>query len=271
MNKRIALIVLIAFTLAITSCRTKRALIKAPLKERGEMFLIEKMNTAETKFDYFNSRCTITLSTDRKTKLDLKGQIRIKKDSIIWISLSPAFGIEVARMIVTVDSVRFINRLDKTYFDDDFSFIKTAFSSTIDFDLFQALLTGNDLSWYDDDNFKASVDAMEYRLTAAQRNKRKRYLKQQDTTKFLVQSIWLDPETFKIRRLHIKEFGDENIRLQAQYDRFQALNGQLYPSSLKFELSGAVKATIQIECSRMEVNSAVSFPFRIPETFSRIQ
>ncbi len=273
MNKRFAVLAIAAVVSALFlgSCRSKRAIIRAPLKEMGEQYLLEQMEKAETKFEYFNARCAISVVGDKKNKIDLKGQIRIKKDSIIWMSLSPAFGIEVARLVVTEDSVRFINRLDKTYFDDDFSFIQQMFSSTIDFDLFQALLTGNDLSWYDDENFKASVEAMEYRLTAAQRVRRKRYLKQQDTAKFLVQSIWLNPDNFKINRLNIKEFGDETKRMQACYDAFEPINGQLFPSSIRFDISGAAKAGLRLECNKMEIDQPLEFPFRIPENYQKMK
>lgn len=271
MSKNGFLLLLLALAVGFSSCRTKRTIIKAPIKEFGEQYLLEKMEMAETRFDYLSARCNISLTTDRKSKMDFKGQLRIKKDSIIWISLSPAFGIEVARMIVTPDSVKFINRLDKTYFDDDFSFINTYFSSTIDFDVFQALITGNDLSWYDDDNFHASIDAMDYRLSASKRTKRKRYLKKEDTPNFLVQNIWLSPETFKILRINLKEFGDETKKLQAEYDLFQTINGQLFPTSMNFELGGAVKTKLFIECSRLEVDQSLSFPFRIPDNFTKIK
>lgn len=271
MSKNVLFLVLLAVMLGFSSCHSKRAIIKTPIKEMGERYLLEKMEEAETRFDYLSARCNISLTTDRKTKMDFKGQLRIKKDSIIWISLSPAFGIEVARMIVTPDSVKFFNRLDKTYFDDDFSFINSYFSSTIDFDVFQALITGNDLSWYDDDTFKASIDAMDYRLSAAKRTKRKRYLKQEDTPNFLVQNIWLNPETFKILRINLKEFGDETKKLQADYSQFQPINSQLFPTSMIFELGGAVKTSLMIDCSRIEVDQPLSFPFRIPDNFTKMK
>ena len=271
MNKKICFLLILTFCLVFSSCRSKKALIKAPLKEYGELYLLKKMMESETNFDYFSGKCSISLSTDPTRKLDVKAQIRIKKDSIIWISLSPAFGIEVARIVVTTDSVKFINRLEKTYFEDDFSFINTHFSSTIDFDVFQAVLTGNDLAWYDDDNFRASVDNPEYRLSSTKRGKRKRYLKQNDTTKFLVQSLWLHPESFKITRLKLKEFGDETKQLNATYSDFQKIDNQIFPSVIHFELRGAMKANVKINFTKIDLNQQLDFPFRIPDNFSEIR
>jgi hypothetical protein len=275
MNKRninLALQLTVIFLLlAFSGCKTKRAIIKAPLKTKGEVYLLEKMEGAETKFDYFSARCNITVITDRKSKTEFRGQVRIQKDSVIWVSLSPALGIEAARLLITPDSVKFINRFDKTYFNDDYTFINSFFTSTIDFDIFQALFTGNDLSWYDDDNFRASIDAMEYRLSATNRTKRKRYLKQKDTPNMLVQNIWLDPESFKIVKLSLKEFGDENKRLQAEYSNFQTINGQMIPASLTFEVHSGQKTIVQVEYSRIETGVPQVFPFKIPENFSKMK
>ena len=54
--------------------------------------------------------------SEDKGKTSLKGQLRIQSDSLIWLTFSPALGIEAARVLLTNDSVKFINRLNKTYF-----------------------------------------------------------------------------------------------------------------------------------------------------------
>lgn len=59
-----------------------------------------------------------------KLKIDYQGRdasdhatayIRIKKDSLIWISLTGALGIEGFRLLINKDSVRMMNKLDKNY------------------------------------------------------------------------------------------------------------------------------------------------------------
>lgn len=274
MNKKYGILLpmtIVFLLLSFSACKTKRAIIKAPLKTEGEQFLLGKMEEAETKFDYFSAKCNITVINDNKSKTEFRGQVRIQKDSIIWISLSPALGIEAARLLITPDSVKFINRFDKTYFNDDFTFINSFFSSTIDFDIFQALFTGNDLSWYDNDNFRASIDAMEYRLSATNRTKRKKYLRQKDTPNMLVQNIWLDPQNFKIVRLSLIEFGDENKKLQAEYSNFQTINGQIIPGDLTFEVHHGRKTIVQVQYSRIETGIQQDFPFRIPDNFTKMK
>jgi len=150
MNKHIFPIILsiifFAALIGLQGCKTKRALIKKPLKEQGESYLLEKMASNELDFDWFSARCAVTVINDKKTKTDLRGQLRIQKDSVIWMSLSPALGIEVARLMITQDSIWFINRIDKNYFKGDYDFINSFFQTTVDFDILPALFLGHDMN-----------------------------------------------------------------------------------------------------------------------------
>ena len=257
--------------IAAAACTTPRSIIKAPLKSQGESYLLEKMSAAETKFTSLSSRISITLVDEKKSKTNLNGQLRILKDSIIWISLSPALGIEAARLVLTQDSIKFINRLDKTYFIGDFNFVNQIFGTTVDFDMVQAIITGNDMENYEDEKFRGSIDQLEYKLTATNRLKRKKILKQTDTPNVLVQNIWLDPSTFKITRINLKEFNDENIKLQASYTDFEAINNQLIPLSIQFEIHGGKKFDLFFNYSKIEMDNQLSFPFKVPDSFNKMK
>ena len=94
----------------IISCRSPRTIIKEPIKEYGADYLFQKLKENELHYDWFSAKFSLDLVMDKK-KTSFNGQIRMQKDSVIWISMSPALGIEMARMIITTDSIKFINRL----------------------------------------------------------------------------------------------------------------------------------------------------------------
>ncbi len=269
-NKRAKIAVLaIVALLSLAACRSPKRILKEPLRAADENFLLGKMATSEMKFETYSSKSAISLINEKNRKTELKAQIRIKKDSIIWISFSPLLGIEAARLVLTVDSIKFINRLDKTYFIGDYGFIRNTFGTIVDYDMVQALLTGNDLAYYENENFKASVDKLEYRLMATNRHKRRREARQKETPDVLVQSIWLDPESFKIVRLSLREFNDENKRLSAVYENFIEVNGQKAPSIIRFDLWNAgKKIKLKLQLSKTELDQEQQFPFKIPGGFS---
>lgn len=265
-------ILILGSILFIQSCKTKRAIIRKPLKEEGEVFLLNKMDGSELRFDFFNARIAISLISDKKSKSDFRGQIRIQKDSMIWLSLSPALGIEVARLMISKDSIWFINRIDKTYFKGDYDFINSFFQTTIDFDILQALLMGNDMTDYEDDNFRASIDAMEYRLSAANRVKKKRQLRHQDDRpNILIQNIWLNPDNFKITKVNLKEVGQENKQLEIRYSQFTSIQNQLVPADLDMQLQADKKLRINLRFSGIEIDQPLSFPFKVPSKYSKMR
>lgn len=275
MNKKFFKLFLGLFLLGsvafVQSCKTKRAIIKKPLKEEGEAFLLNKMSESELNFDFFNARCAITVISDKKSKSDFRGQIRIQKDSVIWLSLSPALGIEVARLMISNDSIWFINRIDKTYLKGDYDFINSFFQTTIDFDILQALLVGNDMLYYEDDNFRAAIDAMEYRLGTSRRTKKKKELLLEDSPNILIQNIWLNPDNFKITKVNLKEFGQENKQLEMRYSHFDAVQNQLVPTELDMLLQADKKLRISLRFSNIEINEPLNFPFKVPSKYSKMR
>ncbi|MCB0807539.1 MAG: DUF4292 domain-containing protein, partial [Bacteroidales bacterium] len=94
-------------------------MIKEPIKEYGADYLFDKLKENELKFEWFSAKFNLDLIIDKK-KNSFRGQLRMRKDSAIWVSFSPALGIEMARLLITEDSVKFINRINKTYFAGDY-------------------------------------------------------------------------------------------------------------------------------------------------------
>lgn len=272
MSKRvIVFFLLLSALLSLQSCRSSRRLLKTPLKEYGENYLIGRMKEAQLEYDWFSSRVAITITDDRKNKTELRGQLRMRRDSAIWISLTPMLNIEAARLLITPDSVKLINRLDKTYYNDDYTLINNLFTSTADFYLLQSLLTGNDLVNYETESFRAAVDNREYRLSSTGRAKKKRYIRKNEQQKILVQNLWLNPENFKISRINLKEVGDEIHRLEVSYSAFERIGDVILPTQLVFEVNAARKLTLYIKYQSPELNQPQAMPFRIPDNFSKMK
>jgi hypothetical protein len=252
-------------------CRTKRSIIKEPIKEYGEEFLLERLAESELRFDWLSAKLKIGYTKD-KTTTDFKGQLRMRKDSVIWVSFSPALGIEVARLMITQDSIKYLNRLDKVYFKGDYDFVNRYLETEIDFDMLQAIIIGNDFQFYEKTTFKASYDNAEYKLSTTSRRKLKRFVEEVvDEKPVLIQNIWLHPENFKITSVDIKEYGKEHKKLEANYSHFIPLKSMLFPSHLIFDITSDNNINIGIEFSKTKIDEATSFPFTIPAKYDRIK
>lgn len=259
--------VVLIFLLGASGCKIKRSAMKKPIKEFGFEYLYEKMNQNQVNFTTLNSKIAIEYA-DEKSKTNLKGQLRIQSDSLIWLSFSPALGIEAARILLTNDSVKFVNRLNKTYFTDEYALLESMLNTTIEYSILQSMLLGNDLTQYDVDKFKSTIDDGLYRITIKERRKIRKYIKKGEIdSKVLVQNIWLDPETFRIRRIEIRELGQDNKKLDVIYNEYVEVGGQFLPKKMVINVVAEKKLSISIDFLRTQLNVDQNYPFKIPSKY----
>lgn len=267
--KILKFILLSVFAISLASCSSVRKTIKEPLKEQGADYLFDNLKSNELKYTFFSSRFA-TSFYQNKNETSFSGQIRIYKDSLIWISISPVLGIEMARLLITNDSIKYMNRINNNYFISDFNYINTLINSTLDFDMLQSFLTGNDFSFYENTSFKAQIDNQEYKLVTTNRRKLKKYVRNNQEINIPLQNIWLSPETFKINRVMIRELTQEGRKLEGRY-QYEGIGNQLVPVNLLFDLETSEnKNIIKVDYSKINITDSLQFPFRIPEKYTRV-
>jgi len=265
------LIVGIVTLLLFSACTSQKKIYKTPIKEEGEDYLISMMQKNESRFNTLKSKALISLDNNGK-RIDLKANIRIRQDSAIWVSISAGIGVEIARIMLTHDSVLFINRLEKTFFAGNYGFVEDMINAKVDFDIVQALLTGNDFKWYDYHDLKAKVSKDQYQLESNHRRKLKKYLKNtSDDTQVIYQSMWLNPETFKIERIKIKEIKNENKKIDAEYSKFNSFGGQLLPTQYDITISADGHVKIDATMTKIKLDEPLKYPFNIPSKYKEIK
>ncbi len=274
MNKKNNLLIFIAvlFVFIICSCRPQKQIIKEPIKEKGAAYLFEQLKKNEFDFSNINVKFSANV-TFNKNNNSFNGNLRIKKDSIIWISVTPALGIEAMRLMINIDSAKFINRLNSTYYIGDFKYFNRLIKTDLDYDILQSILIGNDFSTYEtleNNVFKASIDGKNYLLSTVGRGKIKKYLKSKDdSSKVIVQDIWIDSESYKITKIRIKD-PKANQKLEAFFSDFQMVDSMLYPTKIIYNISNEkTKMEIQLENIRITRNALIEFPFNISSKYSK--
>jgi hypothetical protein len=263
--------ILLLLILLLASCNTQRKIIKAPIKEEGADYLFKKLKEHELQYGWLTAKFSAEYKNKGQTN-SFNGQIRIRKDSMIWLSFSPALGIEVFRMMITQDTVKFINRMNNTYFTGDYNYVNRYLNTNIDFDILQSFLTGNDLSFYESGKFRAVLDNNVYKLATAERMKLKKFVRSnQENLRVLIQNIWIDPENFKITRANVKEIRLPNIQLEARYSSFEKIEEQLFPKEMSFDISADNNLSVSVSFSKITINSAQAFPFKIPQSYHPVK
>jgi N-acetyl-beta-hexosaminidase len=253
-------------------CTASKKAIREPLKEEGAEYLINKLKQNELKFSTISAKFTANFTRNKKTT-QLSGQIRIHKDSVIWISITPMLGIEMARFLLTPDSIKYLNRINTSYLVKEFKFINQMLNKTLDFDMAQAFITGNDFSLYETNTFKAAIENREYKLSTSNRLKLKRFVRRsEEEISIPLQSIWLEPESFKITRVMLKEAERDSRKFVAEYNSFEQVDGQRIPVQMEYKIeTDEEKIQMKIEFSKVLIDQDISFPFSVPENYSGIE
>lgn len=266
-------LIVLTTTLFVASCKTTKTTPVADTKTnvdfKNARVLANHLKTNEFSFVWLNAKfnCETTIDSSNHS---FKVAMRAKKDSIMWFSISPAMGIEVARAIVTKDSVKLINRLNNTYFTGGFDYISKLLQADLDYEALQSLLIGNSTEFYDEDEkLRASIDNKQYVLSTVRKRKLKKAIERNKELKEPVQSIWLDPNTFKITQLLFKDF-NTNREFQANYYDYKAVDSTAFPHKILYHIKAEKNVFINIEYTKVEKSEQQKFPFSIPEKYEPI-
>ena len=242
---------LIAIIFIISSCSTKREM--SGIKMMSANNIIKEVD--ENRFEFDNLEATMGISMKGDNIPGLKGQLRMQNDSVIWISLSLKIGIEVARVMITDDTIKFVNRNTRTYIDESLEIIKNALPVEASLQFFQDLLVGNLSNINDDDRYKVTIEDGRYRLG-------------NDSTELISNNIWVTPNSFKISRYNIKENYGNNV-IELRYGDFQEVGGKLMPSKINLELSFGEKMSLEINYSDIKSGEKLNFPFNISKKYDK--
>jgi len=251
MSKKITFLLIFSIGL-LGSC--KRALY-GPSTDKAD---IKGFAVKNIDFEYFNSKAKMNFY-DGANNFDASMNIRIKKDSIIWINVIPMLGIEAARVALTQDSIIMMNKIDNYYSVFYYDSLSHKYNINLNFNLLQSLLIAN----------------TPYSKTLKDKvNKKGDYyvLKQENDT--LVAENFIGLENQKLIRLNLTKPGNMNS-LSTNYSNFTSLDGVVFPFNHLINLSYTqgvytYKIDLKIEHQKAEFsNNSLKFPFNIPQKYER--
>lgn len=284
LSYRIVFIVLAS--VVSVSCRHKKAIVKenppvvaidtttekCRMDFKNGRALSQRMYENELDYTYASAKFNCELTIDNEDN-SFNVSVRTRKDSVIWMSISK-LGIDAARVLITKDTVKFtLGLTEKKYFVGDFSYINEKLKTDLDFDMLQALLFGNSAEFYDDDEkLKPGRDKnnCQYFLSTTRKRHVKRIINGVETPKESFQTIWLDPQTFKIV---MTEFDDVETsrKFNACYDDFKAVDKFLAPFKMLYTITAEKNIKAEIRYARISINEPQKFPFNIPSSYERIE
>ena len=254
-----------------TATQTEDTTGRCRLLYKTAKSLSKHIKENELKYDWLFAKADVEVNIDGEDhKLDIR--VKAKRDSAIWISIQAVGLIDIAKLLITKDSVKMVVYVKKQYFIGDFNYINQLLNADLDFDLIQAALIGNSADFDDNDhNMNPVIDRenCNYLLSTVRKRKLRRITRGQDSLKRSLQTMRLNPENFKIIN---NDFEDPstNRSFHAKYERFNAKDSIFAPHTVNIEIKAEKKIDLKINYVRMEINQPQKLTLNIPKNYEPI-
>lgn len=240
-------------SLFFMACRSKRHSASPIAKNKidsSKYILPEIKKVILNSFDYdylsFKAKCDYK---DLKNDQSFTMNIRMKRDSVIWLSIS-SVGFEFARALLNKDSVYIISRLEKRYYSYGYDYIKKLSGTTLTLLQIQNLLTANLL--FLPEKYIATPERTNFK-----------------TTEGYIENVLVVGEKEKIV-LQILQHLVEESNARVNYSNYKKTEKQLFPGQVDIEvITPKRKINLNMENSGISTDSITAFPFEISSKYEK--
>ena len=194
---------------------------------------------------------------DDSIRLSAAASVRIKKDSAIWISFTKVA--ELARGVITKDSITFIDRFHKVYYVYNFDDLSRKFNFTIDYNLIESMILG-----------ELTMDLDEQENISQQGN----FFHVRQVDGNVVIDNYINKSIMKIERVEMIEVPTKNT-LSLNYGDFQYVDETPFPFSgivflnyIALDKQYTTKIAFNFEKAEF-LDRELKLPFNIPEKYER--
>ena len=216
--------------------------------------LLQRLSNNQVQYNTLNERTVITYD-DGSVARQFNGSIRLKQDSIIWMSLS-MFGFEGARVLVTPDSFRLINKLENEYTSGGFFEVQNWLLFPVNYFMLQQIIVGG----------RFNINSRAIVVTKEDSS----YVLYEENDQ-IAQTSWVNTENYTLQKILLKD----KLLKQDMTITFEAYN---YSNSKPFcnkrtvvVNRGTDTIKLLMDVTRIVFNEELSYPFEVSEKLKRTQ
>jgi Domain of unknown function (DUF4292) len=226
------------------SCKNLRRAQGESLKPKSEKALTKKLLENAVNAEWLGAKAKISYN-DEYSGESFSANIRIRKDSLIWMNFKK-FSIEGARVLITPDSIFAIDRINNEYLAKPFDYLQKEYNLPVGFQGLQAILLGNAVFFSKET--EAGVDSTQYTLAQKTEN--------------LTAKYWLSNPEMYLRRFLVDDSSD--YRPLDDKQQFS------YLRSFNLKSADLGKMKVDIEFSKIEINTPQEMKFEVPAHYKRM-
>lgn len=214
--------------------------------------VLARVNERQITYNTLSERTVLTWD-DGNSAQQFNGIIRVKRDSIIWLSLG-MFGFEGARVLISPDSFRLMNKLTTEYMVRDYNYIQSWILMPVNFTMLQQIISGEKISVGE----KATTVALEDSSCVL-------YLESDK----LLEKVWVDTTSYTIKKILLK---DKLLKqdMTITFDSYNSLQQKAFSYRRNIVINrDASVMKLQMQITKATVDEELSFPFEVNEKYKR--
>lgn len=217
---------------------------------------LAQLQSNRIDFTTFNAKVDVDYKGADGKSNDVNANIRMYKDSAIWLSINATLlSIEGLRLLITKDSVKLLNKLEKTYAARDIGFLQETTSLPLDLYTLQDLIIGNPV--FLDSNVTRYTPGNNVVMLYTLGGLFKNLLTLAEADKRLLHSKLTDVDPFRNRTADIN------------YEEYENKKGPLFATKRQIVVSERSRLEIKLNFKNYSFNEEVSFPFSVPKNYKR--
>ena len=256
------------------SCKSGSLLIKkerkkGEVKNLADARLIKNVELNNIVFNsLFFKKFEAEVDIDGQTKT-FKGNLFIRKDTSIIVSVLPLMGIELFRIKFTPDSIYVLDRTKKKILVGGYDLLWKKFFIDIDFHAVQNMFLDQFFCYPSSEldkncikKFKHYIRDDHYVLQSIKNGRYTRISRKNDFKDIIYQEFTIASDIFKITKCYINDFGSRT-QFVIEYKNFIELNDYVFPSL--FNINGSrsgSKFSIKIEFKNIEIDGVSKISFK---------
>lgn len=206
-------------------------------------------------FNTFSAKIKVDYRGGDGKSYDFNAFVRMKKDSVIWISVNAALGIEAFRVLITPDSVKVLNKLDKVAQLRSMDYLQDLTQLPFNFKELQAIIIGNPV--YLDSNIVSFRKDEEYISLMSSGRLFKHYITV-GANDYLINSSKLDDAEVGRSRTAVFTYGE-----------YESKDNIRFATRRKISLAEKSRLDISLEFKQFNFNESLNYPFNVPKNYRR--
>lgn len=269
---------LIILTLFLQGCKQKeKVVLPKRIKRYSVGKVVKLVNDNSLRFETLSVKKLSASYTNDDKSISIRGSYKIRRDSIIQF-YAQKLAIPVGKLEVNVDSFKLVKFLEQEILIGKNSYLSEFIGMDVDYSVLQALLSNKLFSFRQDNHekeFKDYVCDIEddmYKISSIRNRKFKkinknedrleRYRNRLDEGHVIKQDIYIDPDSFVVRRMVINDL-DTKKGVKLDFSKFEKVNDQWFPCSIDIQVVGDKKIELSIELSKISLDDEQNFGFSI--------